>query len=475
MSFSIQNALAFTPEWWLLLGAAVAFTLGRVRTGSEDQTSVVGLIAVVLALAGLLTQLRSSITIFEGAFVVDGYTRLLQGIVLASAAACLLLALADRTWTPAPDFAGFLLLATTAAMLIAGAADLVSLALGVALLGMGLGVMAVEARPSSTPAAGVGAFIASTLAAAVIAYGFALLYGLSGETALAAVGRRLGQTGSRPALAVALALVLAGFGVLIGMVPVQWGMQSIFQRAPLPVSAFTGSVAVTAALGGLMRVVTGVAASGSAVSLLLAILAAATMTGATVAALGERSLRRLLSWILVGQAGFGLAALVGARQGGVAALLVFSASLAAGLLAAVAALVAYFHRVHSDRVADISGMASYAPAPAAVLALALASLSGIPPLAGFFGRLLVLQAVVDAGYSWLALIGVASTVLAAFSALRLVRTVFLDPPVFEVHPARPHRAQGTALGLGTLAVVAFGAFLGPLLGFATVAARAVLP
>ena len=474
MSFTIQNALAFIPEGWLLLGAVVAFTLGRVRTGSEDQTSVVGLVAVVLALAGLLTQLRSSITIFEGAFVVDGYTRLLQGIVLASAAACLLLALADRTWTPAPDFTGFLLLATTAAMLIAGAADLVSLALGVALLGMGLGVMALEARPSSPPA-GLGAFIASTLAAAVIAYGFALLYGLSGETALAAVGRRLAQAGSRPALAVALALVLAGFGVLVGMVPVHWGLQSIFQRAPLPVSAFTGSVAVTAALGGLMRVVTGVAASPSTVSLLLAILAAATMTGATVAALGERSLRRLLSWILVGQAGFGLAALVGARQGGVAALLVFSASLAAGLLAAVAPLVAYVQRVHSDRVGDISGMASYAPAPAAVLALALASLSGIPPLAGFFGRLLVLQAVVDAGYSWLALIGVASTVLAAFSALRLVRTVFLDPPVFEVHPVRPHRAQGAALGLGTLAVVAFGAFLGPLLGFATVAARAVLP
>jgi NADH-quinone oxidoreductase subunit N len=87
----------------------------------------------------------------------------------------------------------------------------------------------------------------------------------------------------------------------------------------------------------------------------------------------------------------------------------------------------------------------------------------------------VLQAVVQAGYGWLALVGVASTVLSALIALRLVRAAFLDPSVFEVHPLRPHRAQGAALSLGALAVVAFGAFLGPLLGFAAVGARAVLP
>jgi NADH-quinone oxidoreductase subunit N len=475
MSFTFSNALAFAPELWLLLGAALAFALGRVRPRAEDETSVVGLCAVALALAGLLTQLRSTIVIFEGAFLVDGYARLLQAIVLVAAATCLLLTLADRTWTPAPDFAGFLLLATTAAMLIAGAGDLVSLALGVALLGTCLAVMAVAARPASTPAAGVSAFVASTLGAATIAYGFALLYGMTGETALAALARRLAHPSPRPVLTIALALMVAGFGVLAGVVPVQWGLQSIFQRAPLPVSAFAGAVAVPAALGALVRVLAALAPSGSAGSPLLAILAAATMTGASAAALGERSLRRLLAWLLVGQAGFALAAVVGIRQGGVAALLVFLASLAVGMLAATAAVIAYTHRVHSDRVADLSGMATYAPAPAAVFGLALASLSGIPPLAGFFGRLLVLQAAVDAGYPWLALVGVANTVLAALIALRLIRAAFLDPAVFDVHPVRPHRAQGVTLGLGALAVVAFGAFLGPLLGFATAGARALLP
>lgn len=476
MTLTLGNLLAFAPEWWLLLGAAVAFTMGRLRPRAEDVTSLVGLVALGLALAALLTQLRSTLTIFQGAFVLDGYTRVLQGIVLAAAALCLLLTLADRTWTPAPDFAGFLLLATAAAMLVAGGADLVSLALAIALLGGCVCVMVVAARPASAPAvAGVGAFIASTLATALVTYGFAFLYGLTGETGLASAAGGLAHPASKPAFGIALVLVIAGFGVLIGMVPIQWGVQAIFQRAPLAVCAFTGSVVLTAALGALVRVLAATAAARPAVALLLAILAAATMTGGTLAALGERSLRRLLAALLIGQAGYGLAALVGMRQGGVAAALVFLATLSAGALAAVAALIAYTHHVHSDRVGDLNGMATYAPGPALVLALALASLSGIPPLAGFFGKLLVLQAVVNAGFAWLALLGVLNTVLAALIALRVIRAAFLDPPVFEVHAVPQPRAQGLALALGGLGVVAFGAFLGPLLGFATFGARAVLP
>ncbi|HYM51224.1 MAG TPA: proton-conducting transporter membrane subunit [Candidatus Limnocylindrales bacterium] len=474
---TLDNALTFTPEIWLLLGAIVAFLVSRLRPRAEDVTALVGLVAVALALAAWLTQLRGRLVIFDGAYQVEGFTRLVQAVVLLSAAGSLLLTLADRTWTPAPDLAGFLLLGTLAAMLAAGAAELSALILAIALLGVCVSVMVVAARPASQPApAGVSAFIAATLATALLGYAFAFLYGLTGETGLRAAGRALTLHGvAQPALGVMLALLLAGFGILLGVVPVHLGLPALFARAPLPVCAFAGSVTMTTGLAALTRVLASTLASSSATGVLLALLAAVTMTAGNLAALGERSLRRLLAFLLVSQAGYGLAALSVMRHGGVAAALVLAGGVAVASLAAVAALIAYVHRVHSDQVADLSGMATYAPGAALVLVLALLSLGGLPPLAGFFGKLLVIQASIAGGLAWLALLAVLNAILGTVVALRITRAVFFDPPVFEVAEAPRHGALPVALGAWGIAVVAFGAVIGPLYGFALAGARAILP
>jgi NADH-quinone oxidoreductase subunit N len=473
---TLSNALTFTPQGWVLLGAVVAFILGRVRPQAEDATAVVALGAVAAGFAALLTQLRTSIPIYDGAFVVDGYTRLLEVVVLVAAAICLLLTLADRTWNPTPDFAGFLLVGTAGAMLVAGTADLTTMVIAVALLGACVALLVVAARPASFAAgAAVLALVTSVIAVALLAFGAALFYGITGETALVPLGRALAQHAmSTPALVLGLGLIVAGFGILIGIVPVQFGVTFTFQRAPLPVLAFFSGVALPALLGALTRLLAAAFSASSTTSLLIAILAAAAMSAGSLGALGERSLRRLLAYLLIGQAGYALMAATALRQGGVAAALVLIVSLAAGSLAAVAAAIGYTQRVHSDRLADLRGMAAYAPGAALVLAIALASLAGVPPLAGFFGKLLALQAAVRAGYAWLAMIGVLSTFLSVAVAVRVVREAFFEPPVFEVDDMRPHRAEGLALGLTAVAVIAMGAILGPLLSVATVGARAVL-
>ena len=137
-------------------------------------------------------------------------------------------------------------------------------------------------------------------------------------------------------------------------------------------------------------------------------------------------------------------------------------------------MVAYARSVHSDAIRDLAGMARWSPGLALALALALLSLAGLPPVAGFFGKLLVLQAAVDGGYAWLAVIGVANIALAAFGYLRVIRTAFLDSPVFEVAPVRLDGGIRAAVSLASAGIVFMGLLMGPLYAAASYGRAALL-
>src|SRR5207253_1001216 len=130
----------------------------------------------------------------------------------------------------------------------------------------------------------------------------------------------------------------------------------------------------------------------------------------------------------------------------ITALLVFLVALALTSVGVFSAVIAYARSVHSDAIRDLAGMSRYSPRLAITLAVALLSLAGLPPVAGFFGKLLVLQATISGGYTWLAVVGAVNIVLGALGYLHVVRIIFVDPPVFEVTPARLGRGIQTALG-----------------------------
>jgi NADH-quinone oxidoreductase subunit N len=466
---TLQNLLAFSPELWLLAGAIAVLLLARLNPGVSSTAVALG--AVILALLALLTQFKSTITILDGAFLLDGYAIFLDVIILSAAAIALLLTVADIIpgESRSGELAGLLLLATMGAMLAVSAAEMVALLLALELLAVNLYLLAALARRGGDAArAGLGYLVLGVAGTAVLLYGLALLYGLTGETRLTAVGAALKGIGPKqPAVLLALSLLIVGFAGKLGLTPVRWWTRSFDLGVPMRVLAFVSSVGIVAGFGAFTRLLWSTF-NGTSIgyATVLAVVAAIAMTAGNVLALAQTSVRRLLVYSTVAQGGFGLAALVDLQRNGISAMLIFLAALALTNLCAFSAMIAYSRAVHSDAVRDLAGMAHATPGVAIALGIGLASLIGFPPLAGFFGKFLVLQAATEAGFSWLALVGVVNVLLAALCYLRVIRVAFLDDPVYEVVPRGFDRSLQLAMGLSATGVVFLGAFLGPLLNAA---------
>ena len=280
---------------------------------------------------------------------------------------------------------------------------------------------------------------------------------------------------NHPAVLLSLSLILGGFALRMGLLPVRWWPRGFEAGVPLRVIMFVQSVGVVVAFAAFGRLAASTfAGSRIPYAAVFAGVAAVAMTAGNLLAVMQASVRRLLVYAAIAQAGFALAAFTDLKGLGLSALLVFLVSLALGNICAFAAVIAYARFVHSDAIRDLAGMSRAAPGLALALAVAVLSLIGLPPVAGFFGKLLVLQAVVNSGYAWLAVVGAANIALAAFGYLRLLKIAFVDPPVFEVPPARLDRGIQAAVALACVGVVFMGLLLGPLYAAASYGRAALL-
>ena len=474
---TLGNLLAFSPELWLLAGAIAVFLIARFMPRAS--TTAVALVTVGAAFLALATQFKQTIVILDGAFLLDGFAIFIDVVVLAAAALTLLASRADILPGDGEAAAvpGFFLLASLGAMLAASAGEMVSLFLALELLAVNLYVLSVLARRGIAPAtAGLGYLVAGAASSALLLYGLALVFGLTGETQLRAAGAAMAAIApNQPAVLLAFSLLLGGLALRMGLLPVRWWPRGFEAGVPLRVIMFVQSVGVVVAFAVFGRLAASTfAGSRIPYAAVIAGVAAVAMTGGNLLALMQSSVRRLLVYSSIAQGGFALAAFTDVKGAGLSALLVFLVALVLGNLAAFGAVIAYARSVHSDAIRDLAGMSRSAPGLALALAVALVSLVGLPPVAGFFGKLLVLQAAVDNGYAWLAVVGVANIMFAALGYLRVLRIAFVDPPVFEVVPARLDRAIYAAVALASASVIFMGLLLGPLYAAASYGRAALL-
>jgi NADH-quinone oxidoreductase subunit N len=421
------------PEIALLVTAVAALLLASFLPQRRQQ-AVAWLVLAGLASAAVLcwAQLgRAPALAFYGSWTIDAASIWGRLLILAAAG---LVVLSAPDWLREDrrhgEFYVLLLLSTLGAMVLTAASDLLLLTVGLLLSSITGYVLAAFHRDwALSVEAGMKYFLLGAFANALLMVGVVLLFGVLGDSNYQA----LAQTATAPPTALAqlaLALVLVGIGFKLGAVPAHAWMPDVAQGAPAPAAAFLTVVPKIGALLALARLLP-LFPEEYRWRLLVAAMAVATMTVGNLAALWQTDLRRLLGWSSVSQSGYALMAIcvLGRTAQALPALLLFLAAYAAANLAAFAAVTELRGRTALD---DYRGLAWQRSAIAAVLTVALLSLLGLPPLAGFAGKLALFTATLDAGYAWLAAVALVNTVVSLFYYLRVLSPLYFGQAVAPV-------------------------------------------
>ena len=464
--------------WLLPIGAltlaaviaiVLAITLPRQRQGLIAWW-VGGAHLAAAGLAAFVWLDRGFLATMGGTIVIDGLSLTLAGIVGVGGALCVALARPVVAGTDREgEFYAMLAFASLAAVMLGTAGDAALLALAIAALGLATFVMTGYLRRSERAnEASIKYYIFGTVSGAAMVYGLSWWFGLAGSTSFAAIGDALPDAGTA-VVVISTALVLVGLGYKAALVPFHFWTPDAYDGAPLPVAAYLSVLPKLAGLVALARVLP-LALPDDAVgwSTAIAVIAAATMTLGNVAALPQRNVVRLLAYSSIAQSGYllmGVAALSASGRG-LPSLVYYALAYAATNLAAFAVVLAVQRERGSVDIDAFRGLARTHPGWTAALVLSFLSLLGLPPLAGFFGKLEVFKAAIDADQAWLAAVAVANTVVSLYYYLRVIGPAVLDGPDAQ-RKRRPAPAPLTAaLAVATAATVGFGLAAEPLLRLA---------
>jgi NADH-quinone oxidoreductase subunit N len=469
--------------------AAVAVLLvdivlpGRPRPAIA--TALVGL--AVVAIVVLVTG-RTDGTAFGGSYTVDALTTFLHVLFVAIIALTVLFApdYLEPRGLPIAEFSSVLIFALAGIMLISAATDLLLLFLGLELMVLPgyLLVGFAKRDPYSTEGA-IKYFLLGSFSSAIFLFGLAFVWGLTGTTRAAGVADALGQmaSGARPVsagIAMGLAFMTTGVAFKIAAVPFHYWTPDAYQGSPTPVTGYLSVGPKVGAFALILRLFVEALGPLRADWLgVIFVLAAITMTLGNLVALTQTNVKRMLAYSSIAHTGYmlvGLAAYAAGRIEGLEGLLYYGAAYAFMNLGAFAVVAALQKRQGVTSSLDtFAGLGRREPVLGILMVLFLLSLTGIPPLAGFFAKAYVILAAVQAGgtVGLLAVIAMLNAAAAAFYYLRVIVYMYMREPATE-QPALAHgRLLWSGLAAASVLTVAFGLLPGPLLDTVRAAARAI--
>ncbi|MGE5553920.1 MAG: NADH-quinone oxidoreductase subunit N [Betaproteobacteria bacterium] len=404
-----------------------------------------------------------NLSLLGGTVLLDPLAFYFKTLLLGTA---LLTVIGAAGWTrrhpeTVPDFHALLLLETAALMLMVSAGELLSLYLALEASVSIFFALAVlqPGRPTALEATLKYVLVAG-VSAAFLLYGMSFLYGFTGTTNLEEIGVRFGSLPWTPLLLLAGLLVLTGFGFKLAVVPFHFWSPDVYQAAPTPVTAYLAVASKAAGLGVTVRFfATALSALTPAWSSAFAGVAAATVVFGNLAAIPQTDLKRLLAYSSIAQSGYLFLGLAALSAPGFSAALFYAALYTASNLAAFFVVIAWEEAAGQTDLAAFAGLARRAPFLAAALLVALLSLGGLPPLAGFIGKLTLFLAVVHAGQFWLAFIAVTMSVVSVYYYLNVVRVMYVEPePASAATPARVAPTTLLAIALTVLGTLLLGVY-----------------
>lgn len=414
------------PELAVLLTAVAVLLLAMVLPQRRHGwCALLAAIGLALSMAFAWAQFDTHRLTFSGTFALDGATTWARFAIPGLTILCVGLAprwfATDRRHG---EFYAMLLFSTLGAMAMAGAADLMQLVMGVLLSSVTGYVLAAYHRDwAISLEAGMKYFLVGALANALLVIGVVFVMGTAGSTDY---GDLAGAIPDNSVALAGLTLMLMGLFFKMGAVPAHTWVPDVAEGAPAPAAAFLTVIPKLAAAVALYRLVA-LTPETQALPLLVALVAAATMTVGNLCALWQDDVRRLVGWSSVSQTGYALmaVAVAGAVPDALPALLGFMTVYGIANLLAFAAIVELRGRT---AIADYRGLIRKRPGPAIALTLAFLSFVGIPPLAGFLGKFALFMATLEGGLAWLVIVAVANTALSLFYYLRVIGPAVFSGP-----------------------------------------------
>ncbi|KRA42533.1 NADH-quinone oxidoreductase subunit NuoN [Devosia sp. Root635] len=462
------------PEMLLALGAVVLLMVGVAINKERSILVSYASVLLLLVVAALILFAPAEGVLFNGVFIGDSFARFMKVLVLGGSAFSLLLALprAEEHGTHKFEYAILVLLATLGMMAMVSANDLMSLYVGLELQSLSLYVLAAIKRDDGKATeAGLKYFVLGALSSGMLLYGASLIYGFTGHTNLQEIVLAIASEGRSIGLIFGVVFLLAGVAFKISAVPFHMWTPDVYEGAPTPVTAFFATAPKVAAMALMVRLVMdtfqGISHDWQQIVIFLSI---ASMVLAAFAAIGQKSIKRLIAYSSIGHVGFALVGLSSGTQVGVEGVAIYMAiyvTMTVGLFACILSLRTEAGYV--ENISDLAGAAQARPFVAAIMAIIMFSLIGMPPLAGFFAKWHAFLAAIDAQLYVLAVIGVLASAVSAFYYLRVIKIMYFDEPVakFEAVPAELNIIMGLS---GFLLVTYYFTVGSPLASFAHTAA-----
>jgi len=423
-----------SPLIALLGGATLVLLLGllRPRWVRAQAVPAVSLVALGAALGLTIGQWHAEKSIVSGALRVDDLSLVLNIILIAGGACAVLLAWRSLAAREAGhgEFHALLLSSIGGMSLLASAQNTVALFAGLELLSIPLYVLcASELRREHSLESGLKYLIVGSVGSATLLYGLALIYGATGATDFGAIARKLSSGGlaTDPLTLTGIALCVAGLGFKGSVAPFHQWTPDVYEGAPTPVTAFMAVATKVAALGVFLRLfdVALIGAAGSWAPA-IAVLATITIIVGNVGALSQSSLKRMLAYSSVAQAGYMLAGIVVASRLGAQALVFYLAVYLPMNMAAFAVIVARERETGlGDSITAVSGLGRERPWLAWPMTISMLALAGIPATAGFIGKFYLIDAAVSGDYTWLGVVIVIGSMISLGYYLPVVAAMWM--------------------------------------------------
>ena len=476
----IDSIPAVAPEIGLTLLALVVLALdvgffgipplAASRKRAIPYVAAIGL--AILAIVPFVFPPDSGDLYWGGMVRHDTLAQVFKVMILLAGSVTALTAAVLRDFERQGEFYLIIIVSTLGACLMSAAADLIMVFVALETTSIPLYILAAFRKDDQkSQESGMKYFLFGAFASTIMLYGFSLLYGFTGETSLYAIADFLGgpefSEHAIPTL-VAMTFVFVGFGFKISAVPFHFWTPDVYEGAPTPVTAYVSVASKAASFALLVRFFVAVfpetlVIEGQAIQdfwiMLAAALAVISMTVGNVLALSQTSIKRLLAYSSIAQAGYvliGVAAIQSQTEQGVAAVAFYMFMYTFTNLLAFGVVALFSEATGSETIADLGSLSRRNPWMALSMTIGLLSLGGIPPTAGFFGKFFIFNAAVEAGLEWLAIIGVLNAIVALYYYLVVIKVMYVDRTADDDKPIFLNRTAGWMLGICAVAVLILG-------------------